>query len=168
VSGQFHSLVTLPWETAPSAYWIRDWVGPKAGVKDMAKWKFMTLPGFQLHPFAIPTALPWLSMWIGEWWIGNDLEGSSHGPVEAVSQCLLGDTKVNNRNLSQNSWCCGGHSNQACHKRRSGPLLQGQHLWSCWTCWFDILYSVDTKNQHLLDYWCNAFPSICNFVYNWV
>jgi hypothetical protein len=41
VSGQFH---------APAGtHWIGGWVDPRAGLDDMEKWKFFTLPGLELR-----------------------------------------------------------------------------------------------------------------------
>jgi hypothetical protein len=38
----------------PGTYWIQGWVGPRAGQDDMEKWKFLTLPGFELRPLGRP------------------------------------------------------------------------------------------------------------------
>jgi hypothetical protein len=35
-------------ERAPDTHWIRGWVGPRAGLDDVEKIKFLPLPGFQL------------------------------------------------------------------------------------------------------------------------
>jgi hypothetical protein len=32
-----------PWERAPGTHWIGGWVGPRAGLDDMEKRKFLTL-----------------------------------------------------------------------------------------------------------------------------
>jgi hypothetical protein len=37
-----------PGERAPSTYWIGGWVGPRAGLDDVEKRKFLTLPGIEL------------------------------------------------------------------------------------------------------------------------
>jgi hypothetical protein len=37
-----------PQERAPSTHWIGGWVGPRAGLDDMEKGKFLTLPGVEL------------------------------------------------------------------------------------------------------------------------
>jgi hypothetical protein len=37
-----------PGEIAPGTHWIGGWVGPRAGLDDMEKWKFLTLPGLEL------------------------------------------------------------------------------------------------------------------------
>jgi hypothetical protein len=37
-----------PGERAPVTHWIGDWVGPRAGLDEVEKRKFMTLPGLEL------------------------------------------------------------------------------------------------------------------------
>jgi hypothetical protein len=37
-----------PRERAPGTHWIGGWVGPRAGLDDMEKRKFLTLPGLEL------------------------------------------------------------------------------------------------------------------------
>jgi hypothetical protein len=46
----------IPEERAPSTHWI---VGPRAGMEDVQKRKFLTLPGLEIGPpsVAIPTML---------------------------------------------------------------------------------------------------------------
>jgi hypothetical protein len=39
-----------PKEPAPGTHWIGGWVDPSAGLDDMEKWKFFTLPGLELRP----------------------------------------------------------------------------------------------------------------------
>jgi hypothetical protein len=39
-----------PREGAPGTYLIGGWVGPRAGLDDVEKRKFLTLPGFELRP----------------------------------------------------------------------------------------------------------------------
>jgi hypothetical protein len=39
-----------PWGKAPGAYWIGGWVGPRAGLDDTEKEKFLTLLGLELQP----------------------------------------------------------------------------------------------------------------------
>jgi hypothetical protein len=41
-----------PGEGAPGTHWIGGWVGPRAGLDDMEKWKFLTLPGLELRPLS--------------------------------------------------------------------------------------------------------------------
>jgi hypothetical protein len=36
-----------PWERAPGTHWIGGWVDPRAGLNDMEKRKFLTLPGLK-------------------------------------------------------------------------------------------------------------------------
>jgi hypothetical protein len=42
-SGRF-----TPGERAPDTHWIRGWVDPRAGVDDVEKKKFFTLPGLEV------------------------------------------------------------------------------------------------------------------------
>jgi hypothetical protein len=52
VSGQLHAKAALPPEKAPpGSHWIGDWVDPRAGLEDVEKRKFLTLPGLELRPF---------------------------------------------------------------------------------------------------------------------
>jgi hypothetical protein len=37
-----------PGESAPGTYWIGGWVGPRAGLEDVEKRKFLTVPGLEL------------------------------------------------------------------------------------------------------------------------
>jgi hypothetical protein len=54
-----------PEERAPGTHWIRGWVDLRAGLDNLEKRKFLTLPGLELRPLgrparsvvAIPTAL---------------------------------------------------------------------------------------------------------------
>jgi hypothetical protein len=41
-------------ERVPSTHWIGGWVGPIAGLDDMEKRKFLTLPGLELRPLGRP------------------------------------------------------------------------------------------------------------------
>jgi hypothetical protein len=44
VTGQFHTpSALLPGERAPDTHWIRGWVGPRAGLDDVEKRKFLLL-----------------------------------------------------------------------------------------------------------------------------
>jgi hypothetical protein len=38
-----------PGERAPGTYWIGDWVDPRAGLDDVEKRQFFTLPGLELR-----------------------------------------------------------------------------------------------------------------------
>jgi hypothetical protein len=38
-----------PGKRAPGTHWIGDWVGPRAGLDDVEKRKFLTLPGLELR-----------------------------------------------------------------------------------------------------------------------
>jgi hypothetical protein len=48
MSGQFHAPADLP----PGTHWIGGWVGPRAGLDDVKKRKFLTLPELELQPVA--------------------------------------------------------------------------------------------------------------------
>jgi hypothetical protein len=55
VSGQLHASAALPpGKQPPGTHWIGGWVGPRAGVDDMEKRKFLTLPGLELWPLGRP------------------------------------------------------------------------------------------------------------------
>jgi hypothetical protein len=41
-------------ERAPGTYWIRGWVDPRAGLDDVEKRKFLTLPGLELRHLGRP------------------------------------------------------------------------------------------------------------------
>jgi hypothetical protein len=41
-------LPLYPRERAPGTHFIVGWVDPRAGLDDMEKWKFLTLPGLEL------------------------------------------------------------------------------------------------------------------------
>jgi hypothetical protein len=43
-----------PGERAPGTHWIGGWVGPRAGLDDVEKRKFLTLPGLELRPLGRP------------------------------------------------------------------------------------------------------------------
>jgi hypothetical protein len=43
-----------PGERAPGTHWTRGWVDPRAGVGDVEKRKFLTLPGLELRPLGRP------------------------------------------------------------------------------------------------------------------
>jgi hypothetical protein len=49
-SGQLHAQVALPPMKSPSAHWIGGRVGPRAGLDDVEKRKFLTLPGLKPQP----------------------------------------------------------------------------------------------------------------------
>jgi hypothetical protein len=38
-----------PGRFTPLIHWIGGWVDPRAGLDDMEKWKFLTLPGLELN-----------------------------------------------------------------------------------------------------------------------
>jgi hypothetical protein len=41
-------------ETASGTHWIGDWVDPTAGLEEIEKWKFLTLPGLELRTLGRP------------------------------------------------------------------------------------------------------------------
>jgi hypothetical protein len=43
-----------PGERAPGTHWIGGWVGLRAGLDDVEKRKFLTLPGLELRPLGRP------------------------------------------------------------------------------------------------------------------
>jgi hypothetical protein len=43
-----------PGEKDPGSDWIGGWVGPRAGLDDVEKRKFLTLPGLELRPLGRP------------------------------------------------------------------------------------------------------------------
>jgi hypothetical protein len=43
-----------PGRFIPGTHWIGGWVGPRAGLDDMEKRKFLTLPGLELRPVGRP------------------------------------------------------------------------------------------------------------------
>jgi hypothetical protein len=61
----FTPVPLYPGESAPGTHWIRGWVGPRTGLDDVEKRKFLTLPGLGTptprslspYPVTIPTTL---------------------------------------------------------------------------------------------------------------
>jgi hypothetical protein len=43
-----------PGEGARGTHWIGGWVGPRAGLDDVEKRKFLTIPGLELRPLGRP------------------------------------------------------------------------------------------------------------------
>jgi hypothetical protein len=43
-----------PRERAPATHWIGSWADPRAGLDDVKKRKFLTLPGLELRPLGRP------------------------------------------------------------------------------------------------------------------
>jgi hypothetical protein len=55
MSGQFHAPVAFtPGERAPGTHCIGGCVGPRAGLDNVEKRKFFTLPGLELRPIDRP------------------------------------------------------------------------------------------------------------------
>jgi hypothetical protein len=50
VSGQLHGPAALPSEIAHGTLWIGGWVDHRAGLDDVEKRTFFTLPGLELRP----------------------------------------------------------------------------------------------------------------------
>jgi hypothetical protein len=44
----------IPAETVSDIHWIKGWVGPKAGLDDMEKWKFLRPSGLEPRPLGRP------------------------------------------------------------------------------------------------------------------
>jgi hypothetical protein len=42
-----------PWEISPNTHLIEGWVGPRAGLDDVEKRKFLTLPELKLRPLGV-------------------------------------------------------------------------------------------------------------------
>jgi hypothetical protein len=42
-------------ENAPDTHWIEGWVDPRAGLEDVEKRKFLTLPGLELRTLVRPS-----------------------------------------------------------------------------------------------------------------
>jgi hypothetical protein len=50
VSGTLHAAAALPpGVCAPGTHWIEGWVGPRAGLDDVERRKFLTLSGLELR-----------------------------------------------------------------------------------------------------------------------
>jgi hypothetical protein len=55
VSGLLHAPVALPLrKEPPGTHWIEGWVDLKAGLDDLEKRTFFTLPGLELRPLDRP------------------------------------------------------------------------------------------------------------------
>jgi hypothetical protein len=44
----------IPGERAPGTHWIEGWVDPRAGLDDLEKRKFLTLPELEVRPLGRP------------------------------------------------------------------------------------------------------------------
>jgi hypothetical protein len=51
-------LVLRPGRFTPGTHWIGGWVGPIAGLDNVEKRKFLTLPGLELGPLGRPARSP--------------------------------------------------------------------------------------------------------------
>jgi hypothetical protein len=49
-----HLCCFTPGERAPGTHWLGGWVGPRAGLDDVEKRKFLLLPGLELQTFGHP------------------------------------------------------------------------------------------------------------------
>jgi hypothetical protein len=45
-----------PAERAPGTHWIGGWVGPRTGMDDMEKRKFLPVPGLERRPLSCPAS----------------------------------------------------------------------------------------------------------------
>jgi hypothetical protein len=55
LSGQLHAPAAFTrGETASGTHWIGGWVGPRTGLDDVEKRKFLTLQGLELRPLCRP------------------------------------------------------------------------------------------------------------------
>jgi hypothetical protein len=55
MSGQLHAPAALtPGKSPPDTHWIGGWVGPRNGLEDVKKRKFLTLPGLELWSLGRP------------------------------------------------------------------------------------------------------------------
>jgi hypothetical protein len=54
VNGQFHAPAALPQGgKASGTHWLGGWVDPRAGLDDMEKLKFLTLPEIETRPSVV-------------------------------------------------------------------------------------------------------------------
>jgi hypothetical protein len=66
VSGQLHvPAALLPGERAPGTHSIGDWVGSRAGLDDVEKRRFLTLPGLELRPLGRPASRDFFNWYSG-------------------------------------------------------------------------------------------------------
>jgi hypothetical protein len=71
MSGQLHAPAALsPRKDPPCTHWKEGWVGPRTGLDDMEKGKFLNLPGLELRPLCRPARSQSLSRLLAE-----DVEG---------------------------------------------------------------------------------------------
>jgi hypothetical protein len=54
VSGLLHAPAALPQGMSLGTHWRGDWVDPRAGLADVEKRQFLTLPGLELQPLGRP------------------------------------------------------------------------------------------------------------------
>jgi hypothetical protein len=54
MSGKLHAPAALPRGKGPGAHWIGGLVDPRAGLDDLEKRKFLTLPGLELRSLGRP------------------------------------------------------------------------------------------------------------------
>jgi hypothetical protein len=77
----------------PGTHWIAGWVGPRAGLDDMEKWKFLPSPGLELRPLGRLSRSQSLYRYPGS------SEGSGRGLIEVVSRYLRGGTEEDQEQL---------------------------------------------------------------------
>jgi hypothetical protein len=54
MNGQLHAPAVFPGEKAPGNHWVVGWVGPRAGLDDVEKRKFLTLRGLEIRSLGRP------------------------------------------------------------------------------------------------------------------
>jgi hypothetical protein len=113
VSGQVHTPGCFtPRKRAPSTYWIGRWMGPRAGLDNILKWKFLFPPGLELRPLGHPAhsqSLYWLRYPKSQsqfkcWFISHRLRGFSYSAAALWSgmQTTLSNRIITAENASMN------------------------------------------------------------------
>jgi hypothetical protein len=74
----FTPLPLYPRERAPDTHFIGGWVDPRAGLDDMEKWKFFTLPGLEL---LLPLVVQPVASRYTDWAIPAPLEVGSDSKI---------------------------------------------------------------------------------------
>jgi hypothetical protein len=55
MTSQLHAPAALP-PGKTVTHWLRGYVNPRAGPKDIEKWKFLTLPGIEIRTLCLPAS----------------------------------------------------------------------------------------------------------------
>jgi hypothetical protein len=74
-------------EGAPGTHWVGGWVDLRAGLDDLEKRKFLTLPGLELRPFCRP-ARSWSLEGLGQLKSTMTSSGIEPATFRLVSYCL--------------------------------------------------------------------------------